>query len=340
MLSRRFIPVNTKDEIVAALNREGDTHPPAIFSQTGTVPMMESCGSYWPEANFEIEKMIRLALQPSELLGFATARIPFDITAEAERLGCEIQKGTKYGQPAAIGSPYKTEEILDPPDFMPVDEFVSGGRVRMHIEAAERISGDHPELFVTSAMISSSGVVGHLIGMENFLMGSFLCPDTCVKWIDRLTPYQCEYARQLSEASDNVFMIVGGNQDTLPVGLFDTFVRPFETKIFASMKESFSLAHSCGTTDQVLEDLASLGSTALSVESSRDPQGVFDRVSDKVVLVGGVDPIRCLLQGTPGDVRESARRFAEIGYPVICPECGVPPMTSNENLSALAHYRD
>ena len=67
---------------------------------------------------------------------------------------------------------------------------------------------------------------------------------------------------------------------------------------------------------------------------------MFDRVSDRVVLVGGVDPVRTLLQGTPEDVRASARRFAEIGYPVIAPECGVPPMTSNENLSALARYRE
>ena len=332
--------MNTKDEIVAAMNREGDTHPPAIFSQTGTVPMMEACGCHWPEANFNIDMMIWLALQPSELLGFATARIPFDITAEAERLGCEIHPGTRSGQPAAIGSPYRTSEILDPPDLMPVDEFLSGGRVRMHIDAAERISKEHPELFVTAAMIGPSGVAGHLVGMENFLMGSFLSPDACLKWIDRMTPYQCAYAESLSEAADNVFMITGGNQDVLPVGLFDTFVRPFEGKVFSSMKEPFSVAHSCGTTDQVLEDLASLGSTALSVESARDPQGVFDRVSDRVVLVGGVDPVRALLQGTPEDVRASARRFAEIGYPVIAPECGVPPMTSNENLSALARYRE
>ena len=107
----------------------------------------------------------------------------------------------------------------------------------------------------------------------------------------------------------------------------------------SSIRHSFSTVHSCGETKGVLEDLASLGGTALSVETSRDPQGIFDRVSDKVVLVGGVQPVRCLLQGTPEDVRASARRYAEIGYPVIAPECGVPPMTPDENLLALSRYR-
>ena len=103
--------MNSKDEIVAAMSREGDDHPPAIFSQSGTVSMMDACGCCWPEANFDIGMMIRLALQPSELFGFATARVPFDITSEAERLGCEILPGRKSSQPAAVRSPYMTPDL-------------------------------------------------------------------------------------------------------------------------------------------------------------------------------------------------------------------------------------
>ncbi len=337
----RSSSVNSKDEIVAAMNGEGDAHPPAIFSQSGTVSMMDACGCCWPDANFDIDKMVRLALQPSELFGFATARVPFDLTAEAERLGCEISPGRKNSQPAALGSPYRTpDDVMDPPDLMPVDEFVSGGRVRMHIEAAERLSKEHPDLFVTSGMAGPMLVASLLTGMENFLMGLLMCPDRCLEWVKRMTPYQCAYAEALSAASDNVFIITEGSEDTQTGGTFDTFVRPYQTRIHSSIKESFSTVHSCGETGGVLEDLASLGGTALSVETSGDPQGIFDRLSGKTVLVGGVQPVRCLLQGTPDGVRASARRYAEIGYPVIMPECGVPPMTPDENLYVLAHYRD
>ena len=332
--------MNSKDEIVAAMSREGDDHPPAIFSQSGTVSMMDACGCCWPEANFDIGMMIRLALQPSELFGFATARVPFDITSEAERLGCEILPGRKSSQPAAVRSPYMTsDDLMDPPDFMPVDEFLSGGRVRMHIEAAGRLSKEHPDLFVTSGMVGPMLVASLLTGMENYMMGMLMCPDRCLEWVKRMTPYQCAYAEALSEASDNVFVITEGSEDTQSKEAFDTFVRPYQTRLQSSIRHSFSTVHSCGETKGVLEDLASLGGTALSVETSRDPQGIFDRVSDKVVLVGGVQPVRCLLQGTPEDVRASARRYAEIGYPVIAPECGVPPMTPDENLLALSRYR-
>ncbi|MBR2255180.1 MAG: hypothetical protein IJ856_05145 [Candidatus Methanomethylophilaceae archaeon] len=92
--------MNGKDEIVDAMDGVGDSHPPALFTQTGTVPMMDACGCSWPEANFDADMMVRLALQPSELFGFATARVPFDITAEAERLGCTVNPGTRFSQPS------------------------------------------------------------------------------------------------------------------------------------------------------------------------------------------------------------------------------------------------
>lgn len=333
--------MNGKDEIVAAMNREGDSHPPAIFSQSGTVRMMEACGCRWPEANFEIEKMVKLALQPSELFGFATARVPFDITAEAERLGCEIYPGSGSTQPSVVGSPYRSPEYIEePPELMPPEDFLSGGRVRMQIDAAARISKEHTELFVTSGMVGPDLTAGFLTGMENFMMATVMCPDRCLKWIERTAPYQYAFAEALSEVSDNVFIITGGSDDMMPMELFDTYVRPFHTKIHSHIKESFSTAHSCGDTRRTLEMLASLGETALSVETSWDPQEVYDRVSDNVVLVGGVPPVKCLLQKSPEDVGESAKRYAEIGYSVIAPECGVPPMTPDENLRAFARYRE
>ena len=85
--------MTSKQEIIDAMNREHEgTPPPALFSQTATFGQMDACGARWPEANFDAEKMMVLALQPSEMFGFATARIPFDITAEAERLGCDVDR--------------------------------------------------------------------------------------------------------------------------------------------------------------------------------------------------------------------------------------------------------
>jgi MtaA/CmuA family methyltransferase len=332
--------MNTKQEIVDAMNRENSGQaPPALFSQTGTYALMEASGASWPEANYNEDAMIKLALQPSNMFGLATVRIPFDLTSEAERLGCEVFEGNHDSQPAVMNSPWRSDEILDPPDLMPVDEFLSEGRCSMYVRVAERLSKEHPELFLTSSCVGPLELACHMVGMENFLMGLFTNPDPTMKWVEAMTPYSCEYAKALSEVSDNLFVITEGSEDVMDPDSFSTFA-PYESKVFASIKESFSVAHVCGTTENVQNILAELGCTALSVQCFGDPQSIVDRIGDKVVVVGGVDPIDVLMQGSPEDVINAAQKAAEAGYSVITPECGVPPQTPNAKIEALSKYRE
>ncbi|MBR4244717.1 MAG: hypothetical protein IKQ14_04930 [Candidatus Methanomethylophilaceae archaeon] len=331
--------MDSKQEIIDAMNGENEGQaPPALFSQTGTVELMKSCGACWPDANFSEESMIKLALQPSKLFGFATARIPFDLTSEAERLGCYVSQGDGGRQPAVTGSPWWNETIQEPPEFMPPEEFLSEGRCSMHVHVAERISREHPELFLTSSLIGPIELTGHMVGFENFIMGTIMDPDMTFKWIEKMVPYQSEYARALSEASDNVFVITEGAEDVMDPETFSIFA-PYEKTVFDSIRDSFSVAHVCGTTDTVVDYLPDLGPTAVSVESHGNPQSVFDRVGDRTILVGGISPIDTMMQGTPEEVRKAALEADDAGYSVIMCECGVPPQTPNENLEALARYR-
>jgi [methyl-Co(III) methanol-specific corrinoid protein]:coenzyme M methyltransferase len=331
--------MNTKDEIVAAMNGENvDSPPPALFSQTGTISMMESSGARWPEANYNEDLMIELALQPSKQFGFATIRIPFDITAEAEAIGCTIDRGSNARQPAVSDSPWRTGEVGEPPDLIPVEEFLAKDRCSMYIRTAERISKEHPELFLTSCVVGPLELANYMVGMENFIMASFMDMDSTVKWVEKVTPYQCAYAEALSEFSDNLFVITEGAEDIFPPEMFDAYA-PSEKKLYSSIKDSFSTAHVCGQTSNVLEPLAGLGPTALSVQCFGDPQEIYDRVGGKVILVGGVDPIDVLMQGKPEDIVLSSKKAAAAGYSVITPECGVPPQTPDANLKALAGYR-
>ncbi len=334
--------MNTKQEIIDSLEGQykGDMAPPAIFTQTGTKGQMEASGYSWPDAFYEIDKLIGLALQPSKMFGFATARIPFDITAESSRLGCEFTPGNSETQPAVIGSKWRTGEILDPPEFMSPEEFISNGRTAMYIEAAGRLAKEHEDLFITSAMIDAAGLAFNLVGTEEFLMASLMDPEPCLKWIGAMAPLMNAYGKALSEVSDNVMVIASYAEEILSPDMIERFVDPFDRELFSCMKGSFTTAHSCGESDNILEMLASAGETALSVESWKDPQGTFDRVGDKVKLVGGVEPINLMMMGKPAEIVRSAKLFSDIGYPVIAPECGVPPQTPNANLEALARYRE
>lgn len=133
--------MNTRQEIEDAFDGQGrgELPPPAVFTQTGTVGQMEACGAFWPEANFDAAKMGELAIQMDRMFGFATARVPFCLTVEAERLGAVINPGRVDTQPSITGSPYRWDVMeMDPPPegLMDPEEFATGGRCALVQEVA------------------------------------------------------------------------------------------------------------------------------------------------------------------------------------------------------------
>ena len=333
--------MNTRDEIIEALKGDrGDMAPPAIFTQTGTVAQMDNCGCSWPEANFDAAQMAELSIQPSRMFGFATAQVPFCITVESSRFGADLNPGEKNAQPSVAGSPFFSEvEIPDVPEFMSPDEYVSSGRCAMVIEAAAKVRKEHPELFTIAGCIDPFSVSYLLTGVDNFLMGLLMDPDRCDAWVSAITPHLTEYVKVLSENADDVQIIAEASSEIMPPECFEQFVAVPVRKMVSAAK-GFTTIHACGETSDVLEDLAGLGEDGLSVESINGAEEIYERVSGKVRLIGGIPPVSMLLQGKPDAIVANAKRYSDLGYALITPECGVPPMTPNANLEALAHYRE
>lgn len=334
--------MNTRQEIVDVFDGRpsSDCPPPAVFTQTGTVDQMRSCGAGWPEANFDIDRMVGLSLQFSRSFGFATARVPYCLTVEAERLGGHVYEGREDSQPSIRGSPFRTDDMCLPPvpdDLMDPDEFVAGGRCTMVAEAASRMAS-RGDLFVTAGMIDPAGIAGQLLGAENLIVGYMLDPDTAIGWCRAMTPYSCAYASLLSENADNVTVIGSASMDIFTPEMYADLTEPYLKRQLSSIS-CFSTMHSCGRTVDVIDSLVSLGADGLSLEASEDPRGFLDRVDGRCLMFGAVNPVHTLLMGTPADVVAEARRDAEAGFDIITPECGIPPRTPDANLGALAGYR-
>ncbi|MBE6526758.1 MAG: hypothetical protein E7Z63_03170 [Thermoplasmata archaeon] len=335
--------MNTKDEIVRIFDdKGGDTHPPAIFTQTGTVGQMEACGASWPEANFDATKMAELALQPSRMFGFATARIPFCITVDADAFGCEIFEGTSSSQPSVRGSKYRTDYgfVPVPDDLISPDEFVSSKRVTTVLEAGRILSG-HEELFLVSGMNGPVACINNLLGMESVLMALMMEPETVTSWLDAITPHMEVYSSALAEVSDDVMIIEEASSEIVPPECFDTVFAPYLPKVIKSaQKHSFCTTHTCGSTLDVADRLSALGMDGISLEASADPERYIELIGRRTLALGCVNPVGTLLQKGPADVIAEAKRSAEVGFDIVTPECGVPPQTPNENLMALSHYRE
>jgi len=335
--------MNSKDEIVRMFDGDrGDTHPPAIFTQSGTVGQMNSCGSHWPEANFDAEKMAELALQTNKIFGFATVRMPFCITVDADAFGCGIYPGSNDSQPSVESFRYCPEgEILDvPDDLISPDEFIASRRPSIVKEAADILSKNE-DLFLIAAVNGPMACVNNLLGMENTMMALMMEPDRMYSWLKAVTPHLTEFARVLSETADCIMITEEASSEFTPPEYFDDVFQAYIPDVIAGAhKGAFCTTHTCGETLDIADRLCALGQDGISLQTDSDPDAYMQAMGKEIVKLGGVRPVDTLMMKKPEDVLAEAKHAAEIGFDIVTPECGVPPQTPNENLMALAHYRE
>lgn len=334
--------MNTKAEILDVLDGhyKGQLPPPVILTQTGTVGMMDACGAHWPEANFDTDKMVRLSLQPHELFGLATARVPYDVVLQAEAVGCSIEPGTVNRQPSVSGSPWRTDDMGMPPfpeDLVSPDEMLAHPHIRTVIDAAERLHS-RDDLFVTSMCIAGGGMVMHMLGMENMLMSMMFNESDVMHWIRRMSGYSAAYARELSKVSDNVCVITDVMSNIMSPQTASRMAAE-DRAVVQAIKDSYSMVHNCGDTLANVEDIVSMGSDILSLEMSPKPVEYMMRIRRRCKILGAINPVLTMLEAGPDDVLREARASARMGVDLVGPECGLPPMTPNENVAALARYR-
>ena len=331
-----------RDRVLEALSmRPPETPPVAIFTQSATVGMMDATGATWPEAQRDPRMMARLGCAQAELFGFESVRVPFDITAEAERLGCVVDLGTKDNPPNIKDRAFKVDPFegeLPDTDLLPSpDEFLADGAPTYVAEAvsiaSEKWGETHP---VCAGMLGPVSLLGQLIGTENFAVSTMLAPEWTDEWCSALTGLLEAYSGLLRDSGADIATIVEGvaSPDVLDPGLFDGLCGRHLRAI--APKGCKTILHICGDTEAILDRVASSGVDAFSPDPMMDPTHVVKKMNGCVAAVGAVDPVGTLLQKAPADVVAEAHMFADAGYAVITPGYGVAPQTPDDNLSALS----
>jgi len=95
--------------------------------------------------------------------------------------------------------------------------------------------------------------------------------------------------------------------------------------------------HICGDITHLLPDIWRTGADIIDADWMVDIRAALATWPAGPVINGNFDPVAVMLQGTPEDVRQAARRNLADGGERICvsPGCEVPIDTPHENLLAL-----
>ena len=334
-----------RDRVLAAMNKESLDRPPvAIFTQSATLGQMEKVGAAWPEAHKDAELMAKLGAAQAEMFGFECARAPFCLTAEAERLGCNVAVDKKDASPMIKTHPYHFDpmmgEYADPAELMSPEEFITGGRPAEAIKAMEILAKTHGEtLAIVAGNTGPFTLTGNLINTENMVFGMMMAPEEVDKWVAAVNPIVAAYTQALLAAGADVVQCSepSASTDMLAPDMFEGASGKYVKTSLAPSKDKYTVLHICGDTYPIIGFMGDTGVTGLSVEEKVAPEKAIEANNGKAVMVGNVGSVRPLFQGTPAEVEEGAKRSAAAGFGVISSGCGIAVATPDENMQALVN---
>lgn len=124
--------------------------------------------------------------------------------------------------------------------------------------------------------------------------------------------------------------------------IYREFVFPYEKRLVDALHAAGARVrlHICGNTKRILTDIAALGCDVVDIDSAVPLAVAREKMGPAEVLLGGLDPVRDLQNGSPESVTAALSecyRQAGARY-VVAAGCEVPRGTPVENIRAMARF--
>lgn len=264
-----------------------------------------------------------------------TVPCPFvDNTVLPEACGCEIF----YQENAAASvktHPIKTREELAK---LKIPDPRKDGRLPEHLKAVKLICEHYPDNPKSGSITGPFTLAIHLGGLEDVLMNTVSDPEFVDDLVDFSTRATAEFARAQIELGCNSIFIGDPAAALLDPPSYAKYAAAPVKKLIDELQVPMML-HICGDTTHIIEDMCATGVKGISVDAPVDIKAIVPKVPEDVILLGNLDPIGVMMNGTPQQVIEEAKALLDkmSGVPNwrFCTGCDLPPDTPLENLNAL-----
>ncbi|MDD4797089.1 MAG: uroporphyrinogen decarboxylase family protein [Eubacteriales bacterium] len=230
------------------------------------------------------------------------------------------------------------------------------GRMHVYLEATERIAGKLKDsVIIRSPGTGPFSLAGHLLGVEKLVMHiaehEYGLADVDIQALHALMEMTTEALLQFSIAQlkAGADIVQCGDSlaslDVISPQIYEKYVYPYEKKFFDAINPiahsygAFSLLHICGDNNRVMQLHAETGADMLEVDYKADLKAYKEKIGQRIVLVGNVDPSGVLLQGSVEDVRRACLACidaaAEKGGFILGSGCEVPMQAPVQNMKEM-----
>jgi uroporphyrinogen decarboxylase len=315
----------------------------------GTIPVIPLVGIHSAhisainvhEALTDGNLMAKAELSALNQYGYDGILTFMDLTLEAEALGCEVQyhaetvpsvKRTLFNDAyeyACVKSS-RLEESTRLSEFLRAVEIM-----------AENI--DHSKTILGAYVTGPFTLAGQLMGMESLFENMVLHPDAFSNVLEKTVDITITMVdKYVKKGVDFVVVLEPiASPDLISPLHFNQFVKPHLKHIVknSGVNDVLLVLHICGNTTQILKSMLECGYDALSIDSKVEMEYAACLVKDTAVLMGNVDPVDVLLNGTPEDVKKASvsclTNSLEAPFFILSSGCEIPKNTPPRNVKKM-----
>ncbi|NOX55384.1 MAG: hypothetical protein GXP27_13290 [Planctomycetes bacterium] len=153
---------------------------------------------------------------------------------------------------------------------------------------------------------------------------------------------ELRFAKAQIDAGVDIIGIGDAAASLVGPDFYNEFIWPYEKRMIDAVHEMGALVrlHICGNTRPILDGMGRLGADIVDLDSLAPLDEARQTMGPDQVLLGNIDPVRVLRDGTPESVRQAIAACHQQAGPryIVAPGCEVPRETPPDNLRALTEY--
>jgi MtaA/CmuA family methyltransferase len=181
-----------------------------------------------------------------------------------------------------------------------------------------------------------------LRGINRIMLDFYDDPAFLRDLFEFVTEMEIDFARAQIEAGADCIGIGDAAASLVGPQLYNEFVWEYEKRYVEAIHEAGGIVrlHVCGNTTEIVDGFAKLGIEIVDIDSLAP----FDRARRDAgpdqILLGNIDPVRVLRDGTPGyiyDQLEQCWSIAEPNY-IVGAGCEIPRDTAEDNFMTMTRF--
>jgi len=206
---------------------------------------------------------------------------------------------------------------------------------------AEKSLGERGEHIKMVAARGPLAIAGHLRGVTELMMDLKLFPTETKRLLEIATETTIQWLRAQIRNLPEIegVMVLDDIVGFLSPSDYLEFAHPFLKKIFSSFPDMVKVYHNDSNINHILEDLAETGFHVLNFSHNLDIGVVWQRIGNRICLMGNVPPLEVLAKGHPEEVRSWATacitKTKGAQNLILSAGGGVSPDTPAQNIDAL-----